>query len=213
MGLRKKHRRISVFIGIGTFILAAYWYQFSSNLLKQEEIEAYMATYQEQAQSSKVRHDMAALRLFLEQDDGLPFYTVNLYKFHDQADYQNELPHNVTGLQAYEKFSAVMLRLLAVRASQPIFGSTWSDSAASGWDRVVIVRYRSRRDMADLFASDEFAVASKHKWAAIKQNERLLVHGLHLPDGLVIASLLAIIAALIVNSLLSIARLRRPVDT
>ena len=210
MGLRKKHRHISVFIGIGTFILVAYWYQFSSKPLKQEEIETYMATYQTQAQSYMVRHDMAALRRFLEQDDGLPFYTVNLYKFHNQADYQKGSPYNGSGVRAYEQFSAAMLKLLAVRASHPIFGSTWSDSAASDWDRIVIVRYRSRRDIANLFASDEFALASEHKWAAIKQNERLLVQGLHLPDGCMIASLLAIVVALATNLLLSVVRIRRP---
>lgn len=193
MDLRGKHRRISVVISIGAFILAAYWYQFSSNPLKQEEIDTYMATYKAQARIYNVRHDVAALRRFLEHDDGLPFYTVNLYKFHDQAVYSEGSPFGGTGADAYDRFSAIMIQLLAARASHPIFGSSWSDAQASTWNRIVIVRYRSRRDIADLFASEKFAAASEHKWAAIKQNERMLVQGVHLPNGLIAAALLILV--------------------
>ncbi len=76
-----------------------------------------------------------------------------------------------------------MLRLLATRASHPIFGSDWADLASTGWDRIVIVRYRSRRDIAEIFASTEFAAAGAHKWAALERNDRMLVQGLlHIPD-------------------------------
>ena len=85
-----------------------------------------------------------------------------------------------------------MLRLLARRASHPIFGSDWADTASSGWDRIVVVRYRSRRDIAEIFASSEFSEASAHKWAALKRNDRMLVQGLHIPELQVPAALLAL---------------------
>jgi hypothetical protein len=67
-------------------------------------------------------------------------------------------------------------------ASHPIFGSDWADSHLNPWDRLVIVRYRSRRDIGDIFASDEFAQASVHKWAGLDKNQRLLMQGLHIPE-------------------------------
>lgn len=80
-----------------------------------------------------------------------------------------------------------MVKLLAQNASHPIFGTTsiLSDSidfTPDNWDRLVIVHYRSRRDMANIFASDEFANASAHKWAGIKSNHRLVVQATHIPS-------------------------------
>ena len=91
-----------------------------------------------------------------------------------------------------------MLRLLASRASHPIFGSQWADIASSGWDRIVIVRYRSRRDIAEIFASPEFAEASAHKWAALKRNDRMLVQGLHIPELHIPAILLLVVGGVCV---------------
>ncbi len=180
--------------------VAAYWYQFAGRALDQAEVDTYMAKFQAQTDAGIVRHDLQALRQFLQDDDGLPFYTVNLYRFHGQAVYGDGSAHSGTGAEAYNRFSAVMVRLLAARASHPIFGSSWSDAFASSWDRVVIVRYRSRRDIADLFASDEFAGASEHKWAAIKQNERMVVQAVHLPNGLLVLGLLALIILVVTGA-------------
>jgi hypothetical protein len=47
---------------------------------------------------------------------------------------------------------------------------------------VVLVRYRSRRDIADIFASAEVAQASVHKWAGLDKNQRFLMQGLHIPE-------------------------------
>lgn len=198
--MKKTARMAGGIVGILTFVSMVIWYQFAAQPLNQAEVDAYMAKIEAQADTSAARHDMSALRQFLRSDDGLPFYTVNLYQFHDQAAYSEGSTFSGTGAAAYDRFSATMVKLLAARASHPIFGSNWSDAQASSWDRVVIVRYRSRRDIASLFASDEFAVASEHKWAAIKQNERMLVQGVHLPGGLIVAILLAMFAFLITSA-------------
>ena len=61
----------------------------------------------------------------------------------------------------------------------------------------MIVRYRSRRDIAEIFASDTFAEASSHKWASIAKNERLLVQGIHIPEiGLLLLMLLMLLAVI-----------------
>ncbi len=57
-----------------------------------------------------------------------------------------------------------------------------SGGESGTWHRLVIVRYRSRRDIADIFASAKFAQANVHKWAGLEKNQRLLMQGLHIPE-------------------------------
>ena len=66
-----------------------------------------------------------------------------------------------------------MIKLLLLNHSYPIFGSSWLSLSEKGWDKIVIVRYRSRRDMAEVFADPRFSVASEHKWASIDKHERM----------------------------------------
>ncbi len=99
---------------------------------------------------------------------------------------------NVDLKDAFDRFSKVMIKLLASHSSHPIFGSNWVHDDSSNWDRLVIVRYRSRRDIAEIFSSNEFADASEHKWAALADNERMLVQGLHIPSFYIIALIMTL---------------------
>lgn len=180
---RKRNLIVSIAIGTGTFLAMMYWYQWSSSPLRQEDIARYLGQIEAQTHEPGGRHDMQALRSFLESDDGKPVYTVNMYEFNTTADYPDGSPFSGTGTEAFERFSSVMIKLMAARGSHPVFGSTWADSANSEWDRIVVVRYRSRRDLADLFATDAFAEASQHKWASIRRHDRMLVTALHIPGG------------------------------
>lgn len=171
-----------------------YWYQWSARPLTQPEVDHYIARIEAQRQVPGGRIDLTALRQFLETDDGQPFYTINLYRFHDQAQYAL----GGSGSEAYDRFSKVMVRLLAARASHPIYGSDRVLESPGDWDRVVIVRYRSRRDIADIFATDAFADASAHQWAGVSANERLLAQSVHLPDGRIAIGVVALLTALAV---------------
>jgi hypothetical protein len=178
-------------------IAALAFYSGTSAPLTELEIDRYIDRIESQTQVPGGRHDLPALRRFLEEDDGEPFYTVNLYEFHDRAQYVGGKADVGTGRDAYDRFSRVMVRLIAERSSHPIFGSDWIDSGTTTWDRIVIVRYRSRRDIAEVFASTEFAEASADKWAALKNNDRLLVQALHIPELHVPVILLAVVLAVL----------------
>lgn len=186
----------AVSIGVGAVILFGllYWYQWSARTLSEDEIETYLSAIEAQTQIPGGKHDMVALRAFLEADDGRPIYTVNLYKFHEQAAYPAGSGFTGTGEQAYELFSKAMISLMTKRGSHPIYGSSWAD-ASSDWDRIVVVRYRSRRDLVDLFATDTFADASLHKWASIRDHQRMLVQATHIPDGKLLFLVLAFLAS------------------
>lgn len=184
---------ISAVAGGAIFLALMYWYQWNASPLTDADVDDYMNRIEAQSQTPGGRHDLPALRKFLNEDDGSPIYTVNLYKFHDVADYPAALGLTGSGEEAYDRFSSVMIKLMAARGSHPVFGSSWSDQANGDWDRIVIVRYRSRRDLVDLFATQDFAEASLHKWASIKNHDRMLVQALHIPGGEVLIFILALI--------------------
>jgi len=194
------YKVLAASIGVAALIFLAfmYWYQWGVGTLTQSEVETYMATLEAQTQVPGPRHDLGALRKFLEEDDGKPVYTVNMYEFHEVADYSEDSGFSGTGEEAYDRFSSVMIPLMTKRGSHPVYGSNWADEASSNWDRIVIVRYRSRRDLVDLFATDAFANASLHKWASLRSHERMLVQAIHIPDGRYIAFLLALIVGVVI---------------
>ncbi len=190
------HRTLGLMAGISVFLVTMYWYSWSATALTSSEIDTYLDSIAAQDQVPGHEHDLILLRKFLEEDDGKPFYTVNLYRFYDQANYAPEEPLGGTGRDAFDRFSSVMLRLLASRASHPIFGSDWVFNDGTDWDRIVIVRYRSRRDIVDIFASDDFEAAAVHKWAGLSENGRMLVQGLHIPAAYLPVLLLSLLVAL-----------------
>tara|TARA_E500000305_G_C4000653_1_gene227132 strand:- start:223 stop:936 length:714 start_codon:yes stop_codon:yes gene_type:complete len=194
-----KSRSIGLGAGVLVFFSMIYWYSWSTYPLTQDEIDAYLDTIAAQDHVVGREHDLRSLRQFLEEDDGQPFYTVNLYKFFEQADYDSDAPFGGTGREAFDRFSSVMIRLLAERASHPIFGSDWVFNDGTDWDRLVIVRYRSRRDIVDIFASEAFEAASVHKWAGLRENGRMLVQGLHIPAAYLPVAILALFTAILVT--------------
>lgn len=195
-------------------------YHGGGERLSGEEVEQYLSIIAGQDQKPGGRHDLIALRDFLESDDGQPFYTVNLYRFHAEAQYlpgskyfDRSVGGSVggTGKAAFERFSKVMIKLLASHSSHPIFASNWVHDQSSNWEKLVIVRYKSRRDIAELFASNEFADANEHKWAALAANERMLVQGLHIPSFYIIALIAFLFFGLVFSGLYYIYKVKRKV--
>jgi hypothetical protein len=146
------------------------------------EVDTYIEKITQLSHVPGGQHDLKKLKHFFNTDDGEPFYTVNLYKYHERAQYLSDNSSSISGVQAYEKFSTVMVKLLFQNYSYPIFGSNWLDLSTKGWDRIVIVKYRSRRDMAKIFADPKFSIASEDKWASIEKHDRFVVKALHLPE-------------------------------
>ncbi len=199
------NKTITGLVILAALLIAAFsvWYSGGITPLSSAEVNQLINKIQSQPKTPGGKHDISKLKQFLNDDDGQPFYTVNLYKYYPQAQYTHGsgMPREMegTGRQAYDRFSKVMVGLLAMHASHPIFGSAWMDSNINEWDRLVIVRYRSRRDIAQIFASDEFAQASTHKWAGLEKNQRLLVQGLHIPELLLMGLLLGLLVLFVLG--------------
>jgi uncharacterized protein (DUF1330 family) len=201
--------RLALALMVSLLVLAlalVIGYHGGGDRLSAAEVDHYLSIIKVQDQNPGGRHDFRALEDFFEGDDGQPFYTVNLYRFHAEAQYLPgsgyfDRSDGGSGKAAFDRFSKVMIKLLASHSSHPIFASNWVHDESSNWEKLVIVRYKSRRDIAELFASNEFADASEHKWAALAGNERMLVQGLHIPSFYIIALILILLVGLIFSAL------------
>jgi hypothetical protein len=189
--------RVAGLVALAAFAAFAFWYG-SAAPLTQAEADHYMRAIERQSAESIGALDLAEFRHFLETDDGQPFYNVNLFKFRDRASYAPPAQASVSGERAFQQYRDFMVRTLPKRACHAVFATT--RTLTDEWDLVATARYRSRRDIAELFASPEFAGAVVHKWAALDKNVRVPVQaaGLFATAYLPVAALLALLV-LIVN--------------
>jgi hypothetical protein len=199
--------RVTALLSCAAFAVFAFWYG-SAAPITQAEADQYMRAIEAQPAESIGSLDLAEFRRFLETDDGLPFYNVNVFKFRDRAKYASPAQASVSGAQAFQLYRDFMVRTLPKRACHVVFGTT--RTLTDEWDVVATARYRSRRDIAELFASPEFARAVVHKWAALEANVRVpaQARGIFATAYLPIAALLSVLV-LIVNAIERLVRRRR----
>jgi hypothetical protein len=153
-----------------------------SSPMTSTEVDEYIEKINQLSETLGGEPDIKQLKEFFYSDDGEAFYTVNLYKYHDEVRSMTSDADSLSGLEVYDRFSAVMIKLLFKNHSYPVFGSNWLDLSDNDWDRIVIVRYRSRKDMAEIYSDPKFVIASVDKWSSLKAHERFVVKALHLPE-------------------------------
>lgn len=187
------------------------WYVGLPRPLSASEIDAHMA----RIGASEMGNDparMAALRAFLEADDGGEFFMVNLVKLRPGpvTPPDGGAPRSAAEvLDGYmEHFMPAFLR----RAGHPAFFGRaaggyleqWNVEADPGWTLGAAMRYRSRRDMLEIVEDPRFENAHLFKEAAIERTlafpaaPGLVVAGPRIWVGLVLA-LVAALATLAVR--------------
>lgn len=151
------------------------WYHNWNGPLTTAEIDAYMEQLQERSDSDPaVLKDM---RSFLEADDGREFVMLNVIKLHPAPQ-----PHPQTGeltdaAELLGVYSNAFIGRLVRSAGHPVFASdktgpyvdTFGVAEKPDWTLASMVRYRSRRDLADAATYDGFPGAHLFKTAAIEQ--------------------------------------------
>ena len=154
-----------------------------SSPMTSTEVDEYIQKINHLSQTLGGEPDIKQLKEFFDSDDGEAFYTVNLYKYHDEVRDMSSDAVSLSGREVYDRFSSVMIKLLFKNYSYPVFGSNWLGLSDNDWDRIVIVRYRSRKDMAEIYSDPKFVIASVDKWSSLKSHERFVVKALHLPEA------------------------------
>ena len=151
------------------------WYFNWSGPVSSAEIDTYMSAFHKSKGS--VNTDAEVFRKFLQEDDGKAFVMQNLVKFHE-----GKIPHPISGeptppsvvLNGYfGQFTSALLK----RAGHPVIVSqkvggyidSWATASDPGWNLASLMRYRSRRDLAELVVDPSFEDIHIFKNAAIQQ--------------------------------------------
>lgn len=169
--------RLWVVLGLVYGLFLAWHHNWLAKPLTPEEVKAILSHVDGKGEVTP--QEAANLRNFFNADDGQPFYNLNLMEYRDQATYADGAarPGIVTGVQADAEYGRLVLPLLLKRGSYPVFVTTKAANllnsagqAADFFQRVAVVRYRSRRDMLDMIADPAYALAGPHKFASLARN-------------------------------------------
>ena len=163
-------------IAFVVYLLFRAWYDNWRGRLSTGEIAALMPRIAANNHSERERGEMAALCQFLETDDGREFFMLNLIRFAD-----GDVADPITGEQrparkVMQGYTRMFLPALFARGGHPAlaarkiggFLDSWGTECPP-WSMMGYVRYRSRRDLAELICDPRFSGAHEFKHAAIPQ--------------------------------------------
>ncbi len=182
------------------------WYDGWRGPLRADEIDRFIEAMRK-TPAVEV-NDLDSVRRFLEADDGREFIMLNLVKLAP-----GEVPHPKTGvptragrlmLEYVRGFLSVMIRHAGHPALQAAkiggYVDAWNVPPDPGWTFVGMMRYRSRRDMAELATDPRFTAAHPFKLAAIQTTASfptapsvMFLLGPRVTVGLVLALLTALL--------------------
>lgn len=151
------------------------WYHNWSGPLTAAEIDSYVEQLQGRPGSNP--EAIMTLKSFLEADDGREFVMLNVIKLHPDPQ-----PHPQTGeptdaAELLGTYSSAFMGRLLRSAGHPVFVAdkagpfvdTFGITERPDWTFTSMVRYRSRRDLAEAATYEGFPGAHMFKTAAIEQ--------------------------------------------
>jgi hypothetical protein len=165
---------IAIWTGAAVLYVAfRLWYDGRRRPLSAPEIDAFLAKLE--GTPAAELNDLAALRAFLERDDGREFVMLNLVKLNPEP-----APHPVTGeplpaQRLLREYIGTFLSVVLRGAGHPVLQAAkigpyldaWNVEPDPGWTMMGSVRYRSRRDMMKLATHPRFLAGHPFKAAAL----------------------------------------------
>lgn len=149
------------------------WYQNWRGPLSDEEVRQYRARLE--ASPMAEQGNVQEVADFLARDDGRAFLMVNLIKLAREPvpDPETGVPRPAADL--LDEYTRVFLGAALRRASHPVlvaakvggYLDAWNVEPDPGWTALGLVRYRSRRDLAELLLMDGVDAAHDYKIAAM----------------------------------------------
>jgi hypothetical protein len=122
------------------------------------------------------REQIEAMAAIAEGDDDGPLVMLNLNRYRERAAYADAPPGggsaDVSGREAYERYGAVALDVLARVGGEVMWQAYASLTVIGGdgerWDEVIAVRYPSARAFLDLALDPEIGAALPHRDAGLE---------------------------------------------
>lgn len=155
------------------YALFSLWYVNWRGPLRPEEIAPRLETLAARGIDGE---RLAAVRRFLEADDGREFFMVNLIRLPEQEVARPDTGALEPPRRVLEGYTRPFMTALFRRAGHPAFAGpaagayleAWNVAPDPGWTFAGVIRYRSRRDMLELATDPFFEPAHVFKRAAIE---------------------------------------------
>ncbi|MEM7141945.1 MAG: hypothetical protein AAF548_13030 [Actinomycetota bacterium] len=114
----------------------------------------------------------AEILAFLQDpdDDGEPFYMVNMIRYRDQAEYADGRETDLTGQEADAIYGEFMGETMLPKYGHEVVYIAQVEQdliGGSSWDRVAVVKYASRDSFAAMTSDPEFESMAIHKDAGV----------------------------------------------
>jgi uncharacterized protein (DUF1330 family) len=115
-----------------------------------------------------------------------PIYMVNLLKFKARAEYPDGREADLTGAEAYARYGAAVVALIAEHGGRIIFSGAvnWLmiGRADELWDQVAVVEYPDRGALLAISASDAYQEIAVHRTAGLEGQLNIETTGLFVPS-------------------------------
>ena len=165
-------RKLLWLIPLVLYLAFVYWYTNTGGPLKLEEIR----TFTQKAIEAGFQSDLIEpIHAFMSSDTGRQFFMVNAIDLNeDPPDVEGADPGE-TASQLLNRYMEYMYPAMLRRASHPVFLASAVNTSldligiegAEDWDLVVVMRYRSRRDLLEIATNPEFLNRHDFKIAAL----------------------------------------------
>lgn len=192
------------------------WYYAPGSALTAEEVEEAVRVIGERAGAE----DRAALREFLEADDGGDFVMVNAIELRDPPGVVEGEPPAASAGEMLDRYMAYMWPELLKRACHPVVAGRavapaldiWGIEGGERWSQAGLMRYRSRRDLLEIALNDAFRDSHRFKVAAMAKTIAFPISPFVVFGGVPLVVLLAIVAIAALLHLLLATRRGRGTD-
>ncbi len=189
-----------IILGVALFALfVVFWYWQIGRKITADELNEYLSVLEEQLpqELEKRSEFLVRLRSWGENDDGRPAYMLNLMRFYNQLQKFPGGPDHGTPEEANAHYEAAAVPMVIKRGGYPVFVGRTMKVRAGGkpgsnlmvyndqvedWDRVLLTRYRCRRDFLDLVSNPEYLKVMPYKLASLTVALMPLKCQLLLPD-------------------------------
>ena len=158
------------------YVAFFYWYTSFGGPLTPDEIDWYVAEAERVGQSRETSEDF---RGFLENDTGDDFVILNIIDSREPPLVVEGFPPAANAQEMVDRYMEFMYPELFARACHPVLIGSAAHRAVDlmgldvedieVWDQGVLMRYRSRRDLADILSTPAFAGRHEFKVAAIEK--------------------------------------------
>ncbi|HUS23830.1 MAG TPA: hypothetical protein VM369_02700 [Candidatus Binatia bacterium] len=163
---------------LALYLAFVAWYGGAGAPMTPQEKDALFARIERNAAGAREGdgHLLERLHTLADSDDGKEFYMLNLIRFREQALYPPGSPYTGSALDADARYNRAIAPLLLRHGNVPVFigapeGRFLDQAGDMEWQRIAIVRYRSRRDLLEMVADLAGKPVGVHKWASIERTQ------------------------------------------